>query len=115
VPRGFRAVASGFRMEKVRSVAMGRSVQKKSGGGGGGRRTFSILKPDATARNLTGAVNAVIEEAGLRIVAQRRHLTVLGDGVLALEHLDHDRARGHELDELAVERTPGTSPARSTP
>ena len=29
-------------------------------------RTFSILKPDATQRNLTGAVNAVIEEAGLR-------------------------------------------------
>ena len=35
-------------------------------------RTFSILKPDATRRNLTGAVNAVIEKAGLRIVAQRR-------------------------------------------
>ena len=35
-------------------------------------RTFSILKPDATRRNLTGAINAVIEEAGLRIVAQRR-------------------------------------------
>lgn len=35
-------------------------------------RTFSILKPDATARNLTGAVNAVIEAAGLRIIAQRR-------------------------------------------
>lgn len=35
-------------------------------------RTFSILKPDATRRNLTGAVNAVIEEAGLRIVGQRR-------------------------------------------
>jgi len=35
-------------------------------------RTFSIIKPDATARNLTGAVNAVIEAAGLRIVAQRR-------------------------------------------
>jgi len=35
-------------------------------------RTFSILKPDATKRNLTGRVNAVIEEAGLRIVAQRR-------------------------------------------
>jgi nucleoside-diphosphate kinase len=35
-------------------------------------RTFSILKPDATERNLTGAVNAVIEKAGLRIVAQRR-------------------------------------------
>jgi nucleoside-diphosphate kinase len=36
--------------------------------------TFSILKPDATKRNLTGAVNAVIEEAGLRIVAQKRIL-----------------------------------------
>jgi nucleoside-diphosphate kinase len=35
-------------------------------------QTFSILKPDATRRNLTGAVNAVIEEAGLRIVAQKR-------------------------------------------
>ena len=32
-------------------------------------RTFSIIKPDATARNLTGAVNAMIEQAGLRIVA----------------------------------------------
>ena len=37
-------------------------------------QTFSILKPDATQRNLTGAVNAVIEEAGLRIVAQKRIL-----------------------------------------
>ena len=35
-------------------------------------RTFSILKPDATRRNLTGAVNAAIEKAGLRIVAQKR-------------------------------------------
>jgi nucleoside-diphosphate kinase len=35
-------------------------------------RTFSILKPDATQRNITGKINAVIEEAGLRIVAQRR-------------------------------------------
>ena len=35
-------------------------------------QTFSILKPDATRRNVTGAVNAVIEEAGLRIVAQKR-------------------------------------------
>ena len=35
-------------------------------------RTFSILKPDATARNITGAVNAMIEAAGLRIVAQKR-------------------------------------------
>ena len=39
-------------------------------------RTFSIIKPDATERNLTGAVNAIIEKAGLRIVAQKRiHMT----------------------------------------
>ncbi len=39
-------------------------------------RTFSIIKPDATRRNLTGAVNAMIESSGLRIVAQKRvHLT----------------------------------------
>jgi nucleoside-diphosphate kinase len=39
-------------------------------------RTFSIIKPDATRRNITGLVNAVIEAAGLRIVAQKRiHLT----------------------------------------
>lgn len=37
-------------------------------------RTFSIIKPDATRRNLTGAVNALIEKAGLRIVAQKRVL-----------------------------------------
>ena len=37
-------------------------------------RTFSILKPDATRRNLTGAINALIEKAGLRIVAQKRVL-----------------------------------------
>jgi nucleoside-diphosphate kinase len=36
------------------------------------QRTFSIIKPDATRRNLTGAVNAVLEKAGLRIVAQKR-------------------------------------------
>ena len=35
-------------------------------------RTLSILKPDATRRNLTGKINAVIEDSGLRIVAQRR-------------------------------------------
>ena len=38
------------------------------------QRTFSILKPDATERNLTGAINAVIEGAGLRIIAQKRIL-----------------------------------------
>jgi nucleoside-diphosphate kinase len=35
-------------------------------------RTFSIIKPDATRRNLTGAINDVIEKGGLRIVAQKR-------------------------------------------
>ena len=35
-------------------------------------RTFSIIKPDATARNITGAINALIEKAGLRIIAQKR-------------------------------------------
>lgn len=35
-------------------------------------RTFSIIKPDATQRNLTGKINALIEDAGLRVVAQKR-------------------------------------------
>src|SRR4030081_2530161 len=35
-------------------------------------RTFSIIKPDATAGNLTGAINAMIEQSGLRIIAQKR-------------------------------------------
>jgi nucleoside-diphosphate kinase len=37
-------------------------------------RTFSIIKPDATSRNLTGAINAMIEKAALRIVGQKRVL-----------------------------------------
>lgn len=40
-------------------------------------RTFSMIKPDATRRNLTGAINAMLEKAGLRIVAQKRiHMTL---------------------------------------
>lgn len=40
-------------------------------------RTFSIIKPDATRRNLTGAINACIESSGLRIIAQKRmHLSL---------------------------------------
>ena len=39
-------------------------------------RTLSIIKPDATRRNLTGKINAVLEEKGLRIIAQKRiHLS----------------------------------------
>lgn len=41
------------------------------------QRTFSIIKPDATARNLTGAINTKLEAAGMRIVAQKRiHLSL---------------------------------------
>ena len=40
------------------------------------QRTFSIIKPDGTKRNLTGKINAMIEDAGLRIIGQRRiHMT----------------------------------------
>ena len=42
-------------------------------------RTFSMIKPDATARNLTGAINAKIEEAGLRVIAQKRVKWKLAD------------------------------------
>jgi len=50
-------------------------------------RTFSIIKPDATARNLTGKINAIFEEKGLRIVAQKRlHMTkAMAEGFYA-EH-----------------------------
>ncbi len=42
-------------------------------------RTLSIIKPDATRRNLTGRINAMLEEAGLRIVAQKRIRLSRGD------------------------------------
>ena len=51
------------------------------------QRTFSIIKPDATKRNLTGAINAKLEAAGLRIVAQKRiHLTAAQAGVFYEVH-----------------------------
>jgi len=51
------------------------------------QRTFSILKPDATRRNLTGKINALIEGAGLRIVAQKRvHLTTAQAGMFYAVH-----------------------------
>ena len=50
-------------------------------------RTLSIIKPDATKRNLTGAINAKFEEAGLRIVAQKRiQLTEAQAGVFYEVH-----------------------------
>jgi nucleoside-diphosphate kinase len=50
-------------------------------------RTLSIIKPDATRRNLTGKINAKFEDAGLRIVAQKRiHLSVAQAGQFYAEH-----------------------------
>ncbi len=50
-------------------------------------RTLSIIKPDATRRNLTGRINAKFEEAGLRVVAQKRiHLTKVQAGQFYAEH-----------------------------
>jgi nucleoside-diphosphate kinase len=50
-------------------------------------RTLSILKPDATRRNLTGKINAKFEEAGLRIVAQKRlHLSDAQAGAFYAVH-----------------------------
>ncbi len=51
------------------------------------QRTLSILKPDATERNLTGAINAMLEEAGFRIVAQKRvHLSEKQAGAFYAVH-----------------------------
>ncbi|MCP5085659.1 MAG: nucleoside-diphosphate kinase [Rhodobacteraceae bacterium] len=52
-------------------------------------RTFSIVKPDATNRNLTGAINAMLEAGGLRIVAQKRiHITKAQAGVFYAVHAE---------------------------
>lgn len=54
-------------------------------------QTLSIIKPDATARNLTGAINAMIEEAGLQIIAQKRLWLTQGQAEgFYKEHKDKD-------------------------
>ena len=61
-------------------------------------RTFSIIKPDATKRNLTGAINAVIEKAGLRMTGHRRLVAqIIGE---AADHPDVEELhrRAHRLD-----------------
>ena len=64
-------------------------------------RTLSIIKPDATKRNLTGKVNAKFEEAGLRIVAQKRiQLTLAQAGQFYAEH--KERPFFGELTEFMV-------------
>ena len=53
------------------------------------QRTFSIIKPDATKRNLTGAINTKFEQAGLSIIAQKRiHITKKQAGVFYQVHKD---------------------------
>jgi nucleoside-diphosphate kinase len=62
-------------------------------------RTFSIIKPDATARNLTGAINAMIEQAGLRIVAQKR-IKMTGDQAKTFYAVHRERPFFGELVEF---------------
>ena len=63
------------------------------------QRTFSIIKPDATRRNLTGAINAKLEAAGLRIIAQKRvHLTL--EQAQAFYSVHRDRPFFGELTEF---------------
>ena len=53
------------------------------------QRTFSIIKPDATRRNLTGKINAKFEDAGLRIIAQKRiHMTKAKAGQFYAVHAE---------------------------
>ena len=59
-------------------------------------RTLSIIKPDAVIRNITGKVNAMIEEAGLRIVAQKRiWLSEEQAAEFYAEHRDKEIGRAH--------------------
>ena len=62
-------------------------------------RTLSIIKPDATQRNLTGAIVARLEDAGLRVVAQRR-LRLTPDLAKRLYHVHRDRAFFDDLCEF---------------
>ena len=67
-------------------------------------RTLSIIKPDATTRNITGKVNAMIEEAGLRIVAQKRvWLSKIQAEEFYAEHKDKDQAR-HDIHDILGDR-----------
>ncbi|MDH5749328.1 MAG: nucleoside-diphosphate kinase [Rhodospirillales bacterium] len=64
-------------------------------------RTLSIIKPDATARNLTGKINSFFEEAGLRIVAQKR-LRLTLDQAQAFYAVHAERSFYNELCEYMV-------------
>ena len=64
-------------------------------------RTFSIIKPDATARNLTGAINLMIEQAGLRIVALKR-TRITREQAETFYAVHHDRPFFGELVEFMI-------------
>ena len=64
-------------------------------------RTFSIIKPDATTRNLTGAVNAMIEQAGLRIIAQKR-VRITKDQAEAFYAVHRERPFFRELVDFMI-------------
>ena len=64
-------------------------------------RTLSIIKPDATKRNLTGKINAKFEEAGLRIVAQKRIQLTLAQAQKFYE-VHKDRPFFGELTEFMI-------------
>ena len=67
----------------------------------GKERTLSIIKPDATRRNLTGKINALFEEAGLRIVAQKR-MRLTPEQARAFYIVHKDRPFYHELVSFMV-------------
>ncbi len=64
-------------------------------------RTFSIIKPDATTRDLTGAINAMIEQAGLRIVAQKR-VRITKDQAEAFYAVHRERPFFRELVDFMI-------------
>jgi nucleoside-diphosphate kinase len=82
-------------------------------------RTFSIIKPDATGRDLTGAINAMIEKAGLRIVAQKRVkmsreqaelVNFMTSGPVVVQVLEGDNAVAAYRDLMGA-----TDPAKAAP
>ena len=70
-------------------------------------RTLSIIKPDATRRNLTGRINACLEEAGLRIVAQRRIRTA-AEHIIDPEHIGQKKP----VEPPALQRPGQVDPVR---
>ena len=69
-------------------------------------RTFSIIKPDATRRNLTGAVTKMLEDAGLRVVASKRiHMT--------REQAEGRWAMGAKSSESTISGAEWTPPSRA--